>query len=145
MKLLTYSNNNKKKTLKTCNLIYIRKYNNRLLRKTINNTCKFPYICYSLFRYHVIDQAFLTWMFFTPLWRTIKNSDVVGGGREYRLQKIITKWKRNKYLKMPSFCAVNYSNCANREKDKSKYRFSSIVKNNSKRSLNFRKWERAHG
>ena len=36
---------------------------------------------------------------------------------------------------MPSFCAVNYSNCANREKDKSNYRFPSIVKNNSKKGL----------
>ena len=33
---------------------------------------------------------------------------------------------------MPSFCTVNYSNCANREKDKSNYRFPSIVKNNKK-------------
>ena len=36
---------------------------------------------------------------------------------------------------MPSFCAVNYSNCANREKDKSNYRFPSIVKNNCKKGL----------
>ena len=36
---------------------------------------------------------------------------------------------------MPSFCAFNYSNCADKEKDKSNYRFSSIVKNNSKKGL----------
>ena len=33
---------------------------------------------------------------------------------------------------MPSFCVVNYSNCANRKKDKSNYRFPLIVKNNNK-------------
>ena len=36
---------------------------------------------------------------------------------------------------MPSFCAANYSNCANREKDKSNCHFPSIVKNNSKKGL----------
>ena len=40
---------------------------------------------------------------------------------------------------MPNFCAVNYSDCANRQKDKSKYLFSSTVKSNSKRSLKFSK------
>ena len=40
---------------------------------------------------------------------------------------------------MPSFCAVNYSNCANREKDKPKCRFSSVVKNNSKKGLKLSK------
>ena len=29
--------------------------------------------------------------FFTPLWRTIKNSGQAGSGREDRLEKIITK------------------------------------------------------
>ena len=43
---------------------------------------------------------------------------------------------------MPSFCAVNYSNCANREKDKSNYRFPSIVKNNSKKGLKLSKVRR---
>ena len=66
-------------------------------------------------------------MFFTPLWRTIKNSGRAAGsasGQEDRLERIITKWKRNKNLKMPSFCAVfNCSNRADREKDKSNYRF----------------------
>ena len=62
--------------------------------------------------------------FFYPLWRTIKNSGSAGSGREDRLEKIITKRKRNKNLKMPSFCAVfNCSNRADREKDKSNYRF----------------------
>ena len=76
---------------------------------------------------HVTNHAFLTWMFFTPLWRTIKNSGRAGSGREDRLEKIITKWKRNKNLKIPSFCAVfNCSNCADREKDKPNHRFSSI-------------------
>ena len=36
---------------------------------------------------------------------------------------------------MSSFCAVIYSNCADREKDKSNYRFPSIVRNNSKKAL----------
>ena len=43
---------------------------------------------------------------------------------------------------MPSFCAVNYSNCANREKDKSNYRFSSVVKSNSKKGLKLSKVRR---
>ena len=68
-------------------------------------------------------------MFFTPLWRTIKNSGQAGSGREDRLEKIIKKKKRNKNLEMPSFCAVfNCSNCANRQKDKSNYRFPKMLK-----------------
>ena len=43
---------------------------------------------------------------------------------------------------MPSFCTVNYSNCANREKDKSNYRFPSIVKNNNKKGLKLLKVRR---
>ena len=43
---------------------------------------------------------------------------------------------------MPSFCAFNYSNCADKEKDKSNYRFSSIVKNNSKKGLKLLKVRR---
>ena len=43
---------------------------------------------------------------------------------------------------MPSFCAVNYSNCANREKDKSNCRFPSIVENNSKKGLKLSKVRR---
>ena len=59
------------------------------------------------------NHVFLTRMFYMPLWRTIKNSGRAGIGQEDRLEKIITKSKRNKNLKMPSFCAVfNYSNCA---------------------------------
>ena len=43
------------------------------------------------------------------------------------------KWKRNKNLKVPSFCAVfNCSNHADKEKDKSNYRFPKSVKNNGK-------------
>ena len=62
-------------------------------------------------------------MFFTPLWRTIKNSGQAGSGQEDRLGKIIKK-RKNKNLKMQSFCAVlNCSNRADREKDKSNYRF----------------------
>ena len=61
--------------------------------------------------------------FFTPLWRTIKNSGQAGNGWEDRLKKI-TRSKRNKNLKMPSFCAVfNCSNHADREKGKSNYHF----------------------
>ena len=70
--------------------------------------------------------------FLTPLWRTIKNKGWAGSGREDRLEKI-TKWKRIKNLKVPSFCAVfNSSNRADRQKDKSYYRFLSNVKNNDK-------------
>ena len=36
---------------------------------------------------------------------------------------------------MPNFCAVNYSNRTAREKEKSNYRFPSIVKNNSKKGF----------
>ena len=37
---------------------------------------------------------------------------------------------------MLSFCAIfNWSNCADKEKDKSNYRFPSIVKNNGKEGL----------
>ena len=43
---------------------------------------------------------------------------------------------------MPSFCAVNYSNCANWEKDKYNYRFPSIFKNNSKNGLKLSKQRR---
>ena len=43
---------------------------------------------------------------------------------EDRLEKIITKRKRKKNLKMPNFCAVyNCSNHADREKDKPDYGF----------------------
>ena len=52
------------------------------------------------------------------------NSSQGGSGRENGLEKIIKKRKRNKSLKFPSFCAVfNCSNCVDREKDKSNYRF----------------------
>ena len=44
---------------------------------------------------------------------------------------------------MASFCAVfNCSNCADREKNKSNYRFPSIVKNNDKEGLKFSKVRR---
>ena len=44
---------------------------------------------------------------------------------------------------MPSFCAVfNWSNCADRGKDKSNYCFLSIVKNNGKEALKFSKVRR---
>ena len=57
---------------------------------------------------------------------------MVGSGQEDRLEKLITKWKRNKNLKMLSFCAVcNCSNCADRGKDKS-YRLPQYVKNSGK-------------
>ena len=58
-----------------------------------------------------------------PLWRTIKNSGQAGSGREDRLEKIIKKRKRNKNLKMPSFCAVFNVQIVLTEKDKSNYRF----------------------
>ena len=44
---------------------------------------------------------------------------------------------------MPSFCVVfNYSNSADREKNKSNYRFPSIVKNNGKEGLKLSKVRR---
>ena len=61
--------------------------------------------------------------FFTPLWRTVKSSGQAGSGQEDRLEKT-KKRKRDKNLKLPSFCAVfNCSNGVDREKDKSNYRF----------------------
>ena len=75
-----------------------------------------------------------------PLWRTIKNSGQARSGPEDILEKIITKWKLNKNLKLPIFCAVfNYSNRADREKNKSNYCFPSNVKNNGKEGLKLSK------
>ena len=52
------------------------------------------------------------------------NSGPAGSGREDRLEKITKKKKRNKNLKLPSFSTIfNCSNRADREKDKSNYRF----------------------
>ena len=91
---------------------------------------------YSPFRYDVTNYAFLTRIFLTPLWRTIKNSVRAGSAREDILEKIITKWKRNKNLKMPSFRAVfNCSYRTDRQKDKFDYHFLSNVKNNDKKGL----------
>ena len=43
-------------------------------------------MCTSILRSdHVTNHVFFTWMFFTPLWRTIKNSGPEGSGREDRL------------------------------------------------------------
>ena len=51
--------------------------------------------------------------------------------------------KKNKNLKMPSFCAVFYcSNGAARKKDKSIHRFPSIVKKNGKEGLKLSKVRR---
>ena len=53
------------------------------------------------------------------------------------------KWKRNKTLKLQIFCAVfDCSNRADREKNKSNYRFPTIVKNNGKEDLTFSKVRR---
>ena len=88
--------------------------------KCVHQLCKkdMIFVClYSPFWCRATNHAFLTWMFFTPLWRTIKNSGQAGSGREDRLEKIITKWKRNKNLKMRSFCAIfDCSNRAHRKK-----------------------------
>ena len=47
---------------------------------------------------------------------------------------------------MAGFCAVfNCLYCADIEKDKSNYRFLSIVKNNVKKAWNFWKWEGKSG
>ena len=79
-------------------------------------------------------------IFLTPFWRTIKNTSWAGSGWKDRLWKITTKSKRNNTLKMLSFCGVfNCSNCADKDKDKSNYRFPSIVKNNSKEDLKLSK------
>ena len=43
---------------------------------------------------------------------------------------------------MPSFCVVKYSDCTNREKDKSNYHFPSVVKNSSKKGLKLSKVRR---
>ena len=44
---------------------------------------------------------------------------------------------------MPSFCAVfNFSNCADREKIKSNYRFALFVKTNAKEGLKLSKMRR---
>ena len=82
-------------------------------------------------------------MFFMPLWRTIKNSSGAGSRQEDNTVKDNNKnLKKNKYLKISSFCSVNYSNCADREKDKSNYCFPSIVKINSKKGWELSKVRR---
>ena len=87
-------------------------------------------------------MPFLRELFFTLLWRTTKNSGRAGSRHVDRLLKI-TKWKRNKNLKMSSFCAVfNCSNRADREKGNSNYRFPTMVKNNCKEVLKFSKVRR---
>ena len=43
---------------------------------------------------------------------------------------------------MTSFYVVNYSSCANKEKDESNYRFPSIVKNNSQKGWKLSKVRR---
>ena len=43
---------------------------------------------------------------------------------------------------MPSFCAVDYSNCTKREKDKSHNRFPSIIKYNDKKGFRLSKVRR---
>ena len=71
--------------------------------------------------------------FLTPLRRKIKNSGRAGSGPEDRLEKIITKCKRKRNLKMPSFCAAFNCSCrCDKQKDKSNYRFPSNVENNGK-------------
>ena len=55
----------------------------------------------------------------------------------------MAKWKRNKNLKMPSFCAVfNCSNRGDREKGNSNYHFPWFVENNGKQVLKFSKVRR---
>ena len=92
----------------------------------------------SIFRSNVRHKSRLYHvnLFFTLLWRKIENSGRAGGGRDDRLQKVTTKSKRNKNLKMLSFCAAfNCLNRAEKEKDKTNYRFPSIVKSNGKEGL----------
>ena len=53
---------------------------------------------------------------------------------------MITKGKRNKKLKMASFCAVfNCLNRVDREEGKSNYRFPSVLKDNGKGGLKLSK------
>ena len=90
-------------------------------------------MAYSSFRYMSQITPLSYESFFTPLWRTIKSSGRGGRVQEYRLQKITTKSKRNKNLKMVRFCAVfNCSNRADKKRGKSNYHFPSIIKNTGK-------------
>ena len=85
-------------------------------------------LVYSPLQYRVINHSFLTWVFFTPLWRTIIN----------RLKKR-NKRKWNKNLKMPSFRQyLTFKLCWQRERQ-SNYQFPSIVKNNRKEGLELSK------
>ena len=59
-----------------------------------------------------------------------------------RLKNVAAFFQISRYLKMSSFCAVNYSSCAGREKDKPNYRFFKIVKKNSKKTLKLSKVRR---
>lgn len=53
------------------------------------------------------------------------------------------KVKRKLEFKMPSFCAVlRYSNCVDREKDRSYYCLPSIVKNNGEEDIKLSKLRR---
>ena len=82
------------------------------------------YIHSSPFQYLVTNHAFLMWMFFTPLWRTIISS-----------VKKTNKWKRNN-LKMPSFWQyLTVQIRLTERKTKCNYHFSSIVKNDRKDGL----------
>ena len=82
------------------------------------------YIHSSPFQYPVTNHAFLMWMFFTPLWRTIISS-----------VKKTNKWKRNN-LKMPSFWQyLTVQIRLTERKTKCNYHFSSIVKNDRKDGL----------
>ena len=91
---------------------------------------------------HVTNHAFLTWVFFTLLWRTIKNSVWAGSGQKDRLEKIITKWKRKKNLKMPTFCASLTVQIVLIERKASLITvFPKMLKITTKKAWNFRRWE----
>ena len=97
-----------------------------------------PILWYSQFWYRVTNDTFLMWMFFTPLWRTIKSNGQAGIGREDRPEKR----KRNN-LKLPSFCAV--FNCSNRADWQRKTNlitvFLKVLKIMAKKAWNFQKGE----
>ena len=96
-----------------------------LLKKTTN----------SPFRYRVTNDAFLTWMFFMPLWRTIINS-----------VKKTNKRKRNKNLKMPSFWQYLTVQIVLTERKTSLITvFPKMLKIMAKKAWNFRKWEGKSG
>ena len=90
--------------------------------------------CNSPFR-HVTNHAFLTWIFFTPFWKTILNS-----------MKKTNKRTWNKNLKMPSFWQYLTVQIVLTERKTSLITvFPKMLKIMAKKAWNFRKWEGKSG